>query len=305
MFGIAPMKATMGDVGVLRQHGWAYEVKWDGYRTLAFVEDGRLRLQSSNLIDVTTRWPELADLPGAVNATTAVLDGEAVAFGPDGRPDFGAVQRGDTTITFVAFDVLHVNGLDTMALPYEQRRRLLEQLVEPGDRWLVPAWEHDGVALASVTAARGLEGVLAKRLDGRYVPGKRATTWRKVKHRRRQEFVVGGFTTGTGHRASTFGSLLLGVHDGGSLRCCGAVGTGFDQRRLDTLAPTLRAIARRTCPFEPEPPREISRGATWVEPTLIVEVEFAEWTNDGIVRHSSFLGTRDDKDPSEVVREPG
>ena len=305
MFGIAPMKATMGDPTVLRQDGWAYEIKWDGYRTLVFIDGGQLRLQSSNLIDVTRRWPELAGLADAVNTTSCVLDGEAVAFGPDGRPDFGAVQRGDTTITFVAFDLLHLNGIDTMVLPFEQRRHLLDQVLEPGERWLVAAWERDGVALGAATAERGMEGIVAKRLDSRYLPGKRSPSWRKVKHRRRQEFVVGGFSAGTGHRASTFGSLLLGVWDAGALRCCGAVGTGFDQRWLDLLTPILRSTARATCPFDPMPPREISRGATWVEPVMVVEVEFAEWTSDGIVRHSSFLGTRDDKDPASVVREPG
>ena len=305
MFGIAPMKATMGDQGVLHQHGWAYEIKWDGYRTLVFIDDGAARLQSSNLLDVTRRWPELEGIADAVNATSCVLDGEAVAFAEDGRPDFGAVQRGDTIITFVAFDLLHLNGADTMVLPFEQRRRLLEQVLEPGERWLVPAWEADGLALAAATVSQGMEGIVAKRLDSRYVPGKRSTSWRKVKHRRRQEFVVGGFTSGTGNRASTFGSLLLGVHDGDALRCCGAVGTGFDQRWLDQLTPMLRAMARPSCPFDPVPPREISRGATWVEPTVVVEVEFAEWTTDGIVRHSSFLGIRDDKDPAHVVREPG
>lgn len=295
---------------------WAFEVKFDGYRTVAHVDGGRLRLQSLRLPDVTARYPELAGLPEAVNAGSAVLDGEVVAFDEAGRPSFGALQQHESPVTYVVFDVLELNGVDTTGLPYEDRRRLLDKLVEPGPRWRVDEWTVGGGAgLLAVTEALGLEGVMAKRLGSRYTPGKRSPAWRKIKHRRRQELVVGGFTQGTGNREHTFGALLVGYHDdtsGDRLRFAGGVGTGFDQRLLAGLTATLRSLASDTCPFA-EPPtavgrrigwRTVARTSTWVRPELVCEVAFGEWTADGILRHPSFLGLRDDKDPRDVVREP-
>lgn len=305
------MKAVSGDLP--RHEGtWAFEVKWDGYRTIAHIDSGRLRLQSLKLPDVTARYPELAGLADAVNATTAVLDGEVVVI-EDGRPSFGALQRHERPATYVLFDVLEIDGTDARGLGYEQRRALLAQLVEPGPAWRVGGWEvGGGTALLAATKDLGLEGVVAKRLGSTYQEGRRSPAWRKVKHRRRQELVIGGFTRGEGNRSGTFGALLLGVHDAGLLRFAGAVGTGFDQRLLDDLTARLRSMVQPASPFAPPSGpaatsvawRQITRTATWVRPELVCEVEFAEWTGDGVLRHPAFVGLRDDKDPAEVIREP-
>ena len=155
----------------------------------------------------------------------------------------------------------------------------------------------------TVTSAQGLEGVVAKRLGSRYVPGRRSPDWRKIKHRADQELVVGGWRRGTGHRSTTFGGLLLGHYEGDELRFAGSVGSGFDQRRLDELHTWLQARPRAGCPFSPPPPRLYTSDATWVEPELVVQVAFTEWTSDGLLRHPVFLGRRDDKDPRQVRRE--
>ena len=302
-WGIAPMKAASGTLPPPGDAGWVYEVKWDGFRTLVFVRAGAVRLQSSNRLDVTARWPDLAALGGAVHAEDAVLDGEVVVLAPDGRPSFGRVARGDGPVTFMAFDLLALNGQDTTRLTLEQRRRLLEQVLDPGDNWLVSPQYDDGEALARATAAQGLEGVMAKRRDSTYVPGRRSPSWRKVKHRLRQELVVGGWSAGEGNRAGSFGSLALGVHEGDRLRFAGSVGTGFDARALAMIGPLLHALATDACPFDPVPPKGALTRPRWVRPELVAEVAFAEWTDDGIVRHASFQGLRDDKDPRQVVRE--
>jgi bifunctional non-homologous end joining protein LigD len=298
------MKATAGALPADDER-WAYEIKWDGYRTLAFVENRSLRLQSSNLLDVTARWPELAGLARHVNAESAVLDGEVVAHDEEGRPRFELLQRGEVPVTYIVFDVLAINGADTTALPYEQRRHLLEQLVEPGPTWRVPAHQVGGGAeLLEATAAQQLEGVVAKRLGSRYHPGKRSPDWRKIKHRADQELVVGGWRPGSGSRATTFGALLLGYHDDtGTLRFAGSVGSGFDERTLGALVPWLRASRQEACPFTPVPPRAYAADATWVAPELVVQVSFTEWTREGLLRHPVFVGVRDDKAARDVRRE--
>lgn len=290
-FPIVPMKATLSTLPPSSHDAeWAYEIKWDGYRTLAFVEGGVVRLQSSSGIDVTAKYPELGGMAASVNAGSAIIDGELVVLDGQGRPSFEMLQRHDTEVAFYAFDVLQIDGNDTVDLPYEQRRALLAALLEAGTHWMVPAHRiGDGAALLEATAERGLEGVMAKRLGSPYQPGKRTPNWRKVKNRVRTEVTIGGFTTGTGGRASTFGALLVGVPEGDVLRFAGGVGTGFDQATLERLTATLRGLATGDCPFTPLPPRAYLVGATWVRPELRAMVEIAEFTNDGLVRHSSFL----------------
>ena len=290
-FPTEPMRAVLGSLPG-DDDRWAYEIKWDGYRTLAFVDEGGLRLQSSNRLDVTAKYPELAGLAAAVNAPRAVLDGELVVLDERGRPRFELMQRHESQVAFYVFDVLHVAGHDTVELPYEQRRTLLDSLLETGSNWMVPAHRIGGGAeLLAFTAEHGLEGVMAKRLGSTYVPGKRSNNWRKVKNRIRAEVVIGGFTEGTGSRASTFGALLVGVRDvGGALRFAGGVGTGFDQARLELLRGRLGALVTTECPFSPAPPREYVKGATWVRPELTATIEMSEWTNEGFVRHASFVG---------------
>jgi bifunctional non-homologous end joining protein LigD len=300
-FPVLPMKATMGSTAAVPDgDGWAFEIKWDGYRTIAHVDDGAVRLQSTAGHDVTDRWPEFAELPASVHARSAILDAELVVFDDDGRPSFELTQRSgvgsDRQAVLQFFDVLRIDDTDTIHLPYLDRRQLLDQLVEPGDNWTVPAHRIGGGAeLVAATAEQGLEGVIAKRVDSRYRPGTRTKDWRKIKNRTTVELTIGGFTAGTGNRAGTFGALLVGRPDpgDGSLRFAGGVGTGFDHRTLQSLADRLRDLATDECPFEPPPPRAVARTATWVAPSLRAAVQIAEFTNEGLVRHASFVGLTD------------
>lgn len=297
-FPVAPMKATLGTMPT-GDDGWAYEIKWDGYRTMAFVERREVRLQSSNLIDVTHKYPELRALPAGVAADRTVLDAELVVLDDLGRPRFELIQRHERQAVLFVFDVLSIGDHDTIALPYEDRRQLLTDLVEPGDNWMVPAHRiGDGRALLEATDARELEGIMAKRLGTTYKPGTRTKEWRKVKHRRRAEVVVGGFTTGSGNRTGTFGSLLVGrwVDERGGgrqLAFAGGVGSGFTHRRLEELTNQLRDLAIAECPFTPVPPTAYRRGATWVRPELTATVEITEFTNEGYVRQASFIALGD------------
>ncbi|MFM7534674.1 MAG: DNA ligase, partial [Acidimicrobiales bacterium] len=242
-----------------------------------------------------------AGLADAVHGPAAVLDGEVVVLGPDGRPSFERLARGEGPVTYVAFDVLSLGGIETVALPYRDRRRLLEQLLDPGPRWRVtPAQVGDGDALVAATRSLGLEGVIAKRLDSPYLPGKRSGAWRKIKHRKVQEFVVGGWLPGGGPQG--IGSLLVGHHGtAGRLHWCGAVGSGLDEATARGLRPLLDEGARTDSPFDPAP--DVAGGPRWCHPELVVQVAFAEWTAEGRLRHPVLLGLRDDVDPAQVVRE--
>jgi bifunctional non-homologous end joining protein LigD len=288
-FPIEPMKATLGRLPTDDEE-WAYEIKFDGYRTLAFVDDGNVRLQSSNLLDVTKKWPEIGGLPSGVHAGSAVLDGELVVLDDQGRPRFELIQRHERQAALYVFDVLSVDGNETIGLPYEDRRRLLAELVESGPNWAVPGHRvGGGAALLEATVDQGLEGVMAKRLGSTYQPGRRTPNWRKVKNRIQADVVIGGYTAGTGNRSSSFGALLVGVPRDGRLGFAGGVGTGFNQRTLESLLAQLRARRTDRCPFDPEPPREYRRGATWVRPELTARIELTEFTNEGFARQASFL----------------
>jgi bifunctional non-homologous end joining protein LigD len=310
-FPVLPMKAAMGtlptepsaespgDVANGGAGDWAYEMKWDGYRTIVFVDGDTVRLQSSSGKDVSERWPEFAGLATSVNAQTAILDAELVVFDDDSRPSFELVQRSgvgsDREAVLHIFDVLSVDGTDTTGLPYLDRRQLLDALVESSPNWLVPAHRiGDGAALLAATAAQQMEGVIAKRTDSIYRPGTRAKDWIKIKNRVVVDLVVGGYTEGSGNRSSTFGALLLGQPDGDGdgLLFAGGVGTGFSHETLETITARLRSIETDDCPFTKLPPAKHRRGAHWVEPVLLATVEIAEFTNDGHVRHASFIDLR-------------
>jgi bifunctional non-homologous end joining protein LigD len=314
------MKAVAGPLPGDDEDGWAYEIKWDGMRVIAGIDDG-IRAVSANGIDVTARFPELDGLPDHLGGHEAILDGEMVAFDGD-RSDFARLQQRmhltsradairrstDVPACFVVFDLLELDGQDTTGVPYLDRRRLLADLVEPASGWQVPPHRlGDGAALLEAATARGLEGLVAKRTASPYLPGQRSPTWRKIKVRREQELVVGGWTLGEGTRASTFGALLLGHHavagDGAPLRFAGACGTGFSAAEAARLRTLLDELASDTSPFAERMPG-IIRHPRWVRPDLVVEVMFGEWTPDGRLRHPAYVGQRVDVDPGLVIREP-
>jgi bifunctional non-homologous end joining protein LigD len=290
---VAPMRASLGQLPT-EDDGWAYEIKWDGYRTLAFVDAGKVRLQSSNLHDVTARYPELQPMAGELGGQRAILDGELVVVDERGRPRFELIQRKEIDrleAAFFVFDVLAIDRHDTIGLPYEERRRLVRELLDDGPNWQVPAHRvGDGRALLDATIAQELEGVMAKRLGTSYRPGARSKDWRKVKNRQTAEVVIGGYSPGTGNRSSTFGSLLVGRWDGDRLAFAGGVGTGFTQQRLEELKARFDALRTDVCPFDPPPPTAYRRGAVWIRPELTARVELTEFTNEGFVRQSSFIG---------------
>ncbi|MEY2433241.1 MAG: bifunctional non-ous end joining protein LigD [Acidimicrobiaceae bacterium] len=314
---LRPMKAVTGQLPA-DEAGWAFEIKWDGVRVLSGIGEGKVRLRSSNGNDITGRYPELQALAEALEGHSVILDGEVVAFDDQGRPSFGRLQqrmhlanaaevrrRAETMpITYVVFDLLQLDGNDLISLPYLERRRLLTELVPDDGCWTVPAHrEDDGATLLAAVAERGLEGIVAKKVDSPYVPGKRSTSWVKVKARLRQEFVIGGWQPGERGREGKLGSLLVGVHEDGRLRYSGKVGTGFTMRELTRLGDLLAPLETDSSPFDTPVPRPIERVATWVRPELVAEVEFGEWTEEGILRHPSYMGLRDDKNPTDVVRE--
>jgi bifunctional non-homologous end joining protein LigD len=232
----------------------------------------------------------MAALADGVGVRRAVLDGELVVLDDAGRPRFELIQRHERQAALYVFDILSIDDHDTISLPYEERRRLLGDVLDAGPNWAVPAHRvGDGAALLEATAAQDLEGVMAKRLGTTYRPGARSKDWRKVKHRRTADVVVGGYSTGTGNRSSTFGSLLVGRWLDGRLAFAGGVGTGFTQRRLEELTKRLRDLRTDECPFDPPPPTAYRRGAVWVQPVLTARVEITEFTNDGYVRQASFV----------------
>ncbi|HLG68293.1 MAG TPA: non-homologous end-joining DNA ligase [Acidimicrobiales bacterium] len=314
---VPPMLAVAGSLP--EGEGWGYELKWDGMRAAVYVEGGRARVLSRNGLDVTGTYPELQEMAAALGTVQAVLDGEIVAFDATGRPSFATLQeRMHVTgsarvrrvaervpVSYLAFDVLHLQGHATVDLPYRDRRSLLESLHLEGPRWATPPW-HEGPGAAVLRAATdaGLEGVVAKRLDSPYRPGQRSRAWVKVKEGRTQEVVIGGWTAGEGGRGGTIGALLLGIPDGGGLRYVGKVGTGFDEATLRDLSGRLRPLARGRSPFTAPLPAADAARAHWVAPELVGEVRYGELTRDGRLRHPTWRGLRPDKGPGEVVREP-
>jgi bifunctional non-homologous end joining protein LigD len=312
---LAPMLARAGRMP--RDDGsWAYEIKWDGVRALAYSRPGELKLESRNGNEITSRYPELARVGDALGSHEAVLDGEIVAFDDRGRPSFEALQgrmnvssaaqarrlAGSRPVTYMIFDLLWLDGHSMMELPYRERRERLARLGLSGARWQTP--EHllaGGATLLAASAEQGLEGIVAKRLSSTYTPGLRTSAWVKVKTTARQEFVVGGWLPGKGRRRETIGALLLGVYEHGALRYVGRVGSGLGEDEIGRLQLLLTPLQRSSSLFQAgaQPPRE----AVFCEPRSVVEVRFTEWTAGGNLRHPTYLGLREDKRPEEVVRE--
>jgi len=311
-----PMLAHSGRLP-RQEERWGFEVKWDGIRTVLFCDHGHLSLQGRNFTDFTPRYPEVRALARELGAHRIVLDGEVVAFDEQGRPSFerlqarmhlasdAAVKRRmrDTPVTYVAFDLLYLDGHSTLSLPYEDRRELLERLELEGPAWRTPAYHRgEGGALLEATRELGIEGIVAKRLDSHYDPGRRTSTWVKVKNVCEQDVVIGGWTPGEGGRSSTLGAITAGVYEDGKLAYVGKVGTGFTEPTLALLQRELEPLRRPDSPFDGRQP---PKGTVFVEPRLVARVELREWTKSGTMRAPSFKGLRDDVDPQDCVRNGG
>ena len=343
---LVPMLASAAQLPS-QEEEWAFEIKWDGVRAITYWRPREMRIESRNLNDVSARYPELRALGLQLGSREAVLDGEIVSFDEQGRPSFERLQRRmhvtsssairrlaeEEPVSYVIFDLLFLDGHSTIELPYRERRALLEELGLKGAAWQTPAYHAgEGRALLAAAAEQRLEGVVAKRLNSPYRPGRRSDEWLKVKNVNRQELVIGGWLPGKGARAGHLGALLVGfyepaagsdertgnVRDGGSrqkrgkrapdpgpllLRYAGRVGTGFDQEELEHVDRELAARPRDASPFSgTQPPR----GARFVEPELVAEIEFRQWTRERILRHSVYKGLREDKSATEVRLEvPG
>jgi len=300
---------------------WLFEIKWDGYRAIAFIENGKVRLVSRNQNDLTPRYPELKDLPRFIKAKSAILDGEVVALDDEGRASFSLMQQrtgfrpggrraaanADVPVLYYAFDLLYLDGYDWRRVPLEERKRKLASLLMAGNALRYSDhYETQGKALFEIARQKKLEGILAKKRASFYEE-RRSREWLKIKIRHRLECVVGGYTEPEGSRAH-FGSLVLGLYDSQQrLVHVGQVGSGFDQKLLAEIWKMLKKLETKKNPFFGEV--EALRETFWVKPDLVAEVEFAEWTggtSEGSgpkLRAPVFLGLRDDKDPKECVLE--
>jgi bifunctional non-homologous end joining protein LigD len=297
---------------------WALELKWDGVRAIVHVTGGKVEAAGRSGIDATDRYPELQALGDLLPDQTAVLDGEVVAFDEHGRPSFERLQRRMHTaepdirltrqvpVHFIAFDLLYLDGHLLYDVPYTERRAALDGLELAAGPIEAPPYlpgsEIDQVGeLLDFTREQGLEGIVAKRLDSPYRPGRRVDFWRKIKNFHTRDVVICGWKPGKGRRAGGIGSLLLGVNGDEGLHFVGHVGTGFTDSALDELYRRLAPLRRPTNPYEGPVPREFAKDAQWVEPRLVGEVAYTLWTRDGRLRTPSWRGIRDEIPPEEVT----
>jgi bifunctional non-homologous end joining protein LigD len=312
---VDPMVAQLAAGIPAGEERYGFEFKWDGIRAVAFWDRQALRLQTRTRKDVTGRYPELGPLADALGAHRAVLDGEVVALDERGRPSFEQLQlrmgltaesevrrrMRDVPVTYLVFDLVFLDGWLLTDEPYVRRRERLQALELTGSCWLTPPYQvGEGAALLRASLENGLEGVIAKRLDSVYEMGRRSGAWLKVKNRRRQELVIGGWVEGEGRRRGMPGALLLGYWEGERFVYAGKAGTGLTDAMLQKLAALMRPLERDTSPFDVgRPPGR----PHYVEPRLVAEFEFAEWTRSGTLRTAAFKGLREDKDARQVVRE--
>jgi len=298
----APVPELRPQLATLTEHlptgaGWLYEPKWDGYRALVALRGGVATLTSRNGKDLSERFRDVARaVVHAVRTPSAVLDGEVCALDESGTARFESLQSGSGRLVLMVFDLLVLDGEPVYLRPLEERRRLLEDVLDPASDTvrLSPAFE-DGPALLEAASAQGLEGVVAKRADAPYRPGRRTPEWQKLKLRQEDDFPIVGFTRGTGRRAK-LGALVLGRREADGLHWAGNVGSGIGDGDVESLLAVLRPLSRPTSPLVATPRMPRVRGAdvTWVEPTLAAEVTFAERTREGRLRAPVFLGIRDD-----------
>jgi bifunctional non-homologous end joining protein LigD len=297
-FRIAPMLATLVDAPFNRP-GWIYEEKYDGVRMLAYKEGSKVTLVSRNAIDRTGRYPKIAEAIAKLKADTLAMDGEIVIFDADKVSRFQFLQKSEGEPTFAFFDCIYRDGKDLRKAPLAERRAALEQSVKPSSNLILSArLDANGIKAFEIAKRKGFEGLIAKDLSSKYVSG-RSPAWLKVKVRKEDEFVIGGFTAPSGTR-HFFGALLLGIYKRGELEYVGKVGTGFDEATLKTLFKKFSALKRASSPFGSDV-RE--KSATFVAPKLVAQIGYTEWTSDGKLRHPVYLGLRDDKPAKDVKRQ--
>lgn len=299
---LAPMLTTEGSVERLTRGQWAFEGKWDGYRLLVDADHGKLTLRSRRGRDVTAEYPQLKALAADLADHHVILDGEAVALDEDGVPSFGEMQNRarSTRVEFWAFDILFLDGRLLTKATYTDRRKLLEALAEGGGLIVPDVLDGDGPEALEYARSKRWEGVIAKKRDSTYQPGRRSSAWIKDKIWNTQEVVIGGWRQGEGGRTSGIGALVLGVPDDDGLHFVGRVGTGFTDKELASLKKILEPLRTHESPFAAELPRQDAKGVTFVRPELVGEVRYSERTSDGRLRQASWRGLRDDKVPEEV-----
>jgi bifunctional non-homologous end joining protein LigD len=302
---LEPMLATAGSVEDLDTEEWAFEGKWDGIRVILEYHSGALSLRSRAGNDKTADYPALAHLGDILEGHEVVIDGEVVACDPQGVTDFGLLQRGGTP-EFLAFDLLYLDGVSLLRKSYTDRRTVLNALAaKVGGLNVPPQIEGTAENALEVSRESGWEGIVAKRRASVYLPGRRGSSWIKVKNWRTQEVVIGGWRTGQGNRAHGIGALLMGIPGENGLNYVGRVGTGFTDRDLEKLLAVVEPLQQKESPFAEELPSDDRKGAVWISPELVGEVRFMDWTESSRLRHPSWRGLREDKMPADVKKEEG
>jgi DNA ligase D-like protein (predicted ligase)/DNA ligase D-like protein (predicted polymerase)/DNA ligase D-like protein (predicted 3'-phosphoesterase) len=299
---LAPMLATEGSIDKLKSTQWAFEGKWDGYRVLVDANHGQLNLRSRGGRDVTDEYPQFEALAADLADHHVILDGEAVALDESGVPSFSEMQNRarSTRVEYWAFDILHLDGRSLLRAKYSDRRRLLEALASSGGLIVPDQLSGDGPEALEHARKHRWEGVVAKKRDSTYQPGRRSSSWVKDKIWNTQEVVIGGWRQGEGGRSSGIGALMLGVPEEGGLQFAGRVGTGFTEKQLGKLKNILKPLETDESPFNTGLPTQDAKGVTFVRPELVGEVRYSERTGDGRLRQPSWRGLRPDKTPDEV-----